>query len=73
LPDFDWEIWVDETAESALGTEAFDSLESRFSAIPQVTAVAHEDREIYLVRAEDITREDLEAAIRRVVNRADPR
>lgn len=73
LPDFNWEIWVDETAESVLGTEAFDSLESRLSAIPQVTAVAHEDREIYLVQAEEITREDLEAAIRRAVDRADPR
>lgn len=73
LPDFDWEVWVDEIAESVLGSEAFDSLESSFSAIPQVTDVLHEDREIYLIQAEDITREDLEAVIRGVVDQADPR
>ena len=73
LPDFDWEVWVDEIAESVLGSEALDSLESSFSAIPQVTGVVHEDREIYLIRAEDTTREDLEAAIRSVVVQADPR
>ena len=64
MPGFDWEIWVDEAAEFALGTAVFDSLESRFIAIAGVTDVVHEDRELFLVQGKDITGEYLETAVR---------
>ena len=70
VPGFDWEIWVDERAESVLGAELFDSLESQFSSIPGVTEVVQEDREIFLVQGSEITQEQLDQAVRNVLSQS---
>lgn len=64
---FHWHVWVDELAESVLGTEAYESLEGRMAAIPGVERVVHEDREVFLVEAPSIDRDALVEAVRALI------
>ena len=50
-PGWDYRLWVDESAELYLGTGQFDSLQPRFASTPGVDAVAHMDREVFLLRS----------------------
>ncbi len=70
VPDFDWSLWIDETAESQLGTALFSSLEQRLAALPGINGVVHEDREIFLVKGEELTARQVELAARSVVEQA---
>jgi hypothetical protein len=50
-PGWNYELWLEEWAESYLGTEQFNSLKSRFASTPGVTAIAHPDRETFLIES----------------------
>ena len=46
-PEWNYRLW----AEAYLGREQFESLESRFGTIPGIDAVAHMDREVFIIRS----------------------
>ena len=71
VPGFDWQLWVDESAELQLGTALFALLEKKLAEIPGVTGVAHEDREIFLVQGTDLTPSRLELTARSVIEQAE--
>jgi hypothetical protein len=48
---WDYQLWVEEWAESYLGAEAFSSLAHRFASTPGVTEVEHMDREVFLIKS----------------------
>ena len=51
-PKWNYELWLEEWAESYLGTVQFNCLRPRFASIPGITSVAHTDKEIFLIRSE---------------------
>jgi hypothetical protein len=69
-PDFDHELFVDESAEWVLGEESFAALAGRFATLPGVEEVLQEDREVFLVRAPGLSASALEAGARHVVGEA---
>lgn len=62
-----WRIWVDEAAETELGTEVLMGLSRRFEAIGGVVEVMQEDREIFYVKAPGMDPVDLESKAREIV------
>ena len=45
-----YSLWVEEWAESYLGSDEFTSLERRFASVPGIERVAHIDREVFLIQ-----------------------
>ena len=52
-------LYIEEFAESYLGTDRFNQLESAFGNILGVNSVIHEDRELFLIESE-LSDEDLD-------------
>jgi hypothetical protein len=50
-------------AEYYLGTKIFNSLEKRFSRVPGIKKVKHEDRDMFLVRSKGLSQEQLRKAL----------
>ena len=50
-PEWPFRIWLEEWSESYLGSPIFIDLERRFSEIPEIEAVVHMDREVFLIRS----------------------
>jgi hypothetical protein len=66
---WDFVVNLSESAEFCFGTEVFKSLEGRFSTIPRIDRVVHEDREVFIVKTK-LTKEELVEAIWTCVLRA---
>jgi hypothetical protein len=49
-PRFNAQIWIPEGAEAALGEARFLELPGRLGRLKGVEEIAHEDREVFLVR-----------------------
>jgi hypothetical protein len=60
--DWTYQIWLEEWAELYLGGEYFATLERRFAATPGVSCVLHEDREVFLIKTEKLTPQEIRAA-----------
>ena len=69
-PDYDFVISINEGAEETLGREAFGSLQERFSKVPGVKKVIHEDREIFLVKVENLDAQTLRRQFWQVIVKA---
>jgi hypothetical protein len=56
MPGFDVEIWIPESVEALIGSEAFDALETRLAALPGIRKLVWEDRELLYAKLDRGTR-----------------
>jgi hypothetical protein len=56
MPGYDVEIWIAEGVEPLIGADAFATLDERISAIPGISKLIWEDRELFYAKLERGTR-----------------